>query len=30
MCAGTGELAVVQRWAHDMASLQYQRMSAHA
>ena len=26
----TGEVAVVQRWAHDMASLQYQRMSVHA
>jgi hypothetical protein len=30
MCALAGGLAVVQRCAHDMASLQYQRMSAHA
>ena len=30
VCARTGGLAVVQRSAHDMASLQYQRMSAHA
>jgi hypothetical protein len=30
MWARTGGLAVVQRCAHDMASLQYQRMSAHA
>jgi len=30
MCARTGGVAVVQRWAHDMASLQYQRMSVHA
>jgi len=29
-CARTGEVAAVQRCAHDMASLQYQRMSAHA
>ena len=30
ICALAGGLAVVQRFAHDMASLQYQRMSAHA
>ena len=30
MCAGPGGWAVVQRFVHDMASLQYHRMSAHA
>jgi hypothetical protein len=29
MCARPGGRAVVQRSVHDMASLQYQRMSAH-
>ena len=30
VCAGPGGRAVVQRSVHDRASLQYQRMSAHA
>jgi hypothetical protein len=30
VCARIGGLAVVQRSAHDMASLQYQRTSAQA
>ena len=30
MCARPGGWAVVQRFVHDMASLQYHRMSAHA